>query len=119
MLDIFFMILAFSYGAWTASFIGCMAYRIPQKKPIGGRSECENCKKQISWLELFPVIGWLLVRGKCKNCKSPIPWIYPFVETSFGVLFLLNYLFFGMNIDWVIAGFVESIALYFCLVFLV
>lgn len=54
-----------------------------------GRSKCPKCQKVLGFLELVPVVSYLLQRGICRGCRSRIPLQYLFVELSVGVLFAL------------------------------
>lgn len=54
-------------------------------------SHCRNCNTQLAWRDNIPVLSYLLLRGKCRSCKSTISWIYPLVEISTALLFLIAY----------------------------
>ena len=47
----------------------------------------------------IPVLSWLVLGGKCRNCKAKISPLYPGIELLTGALFLLCYLFFGVNLE--------------------
>jgi len=55
---------------------------------VHGRSFCFSCGQKLSWLELIPILSFVIQRGKCRNCKSKISWQYPTVEALTGLLFL-------------------------------
>lgn len=40
------------------------------------RSSCDTCQHKLSFIELIPVISYLMVRGRCKHCKQKIPFVY-------------------------------------------
>ena len=40
------------------------------------RSKCINCKKNILFLDLIPIFGYILLKGKCRSCNYKIPSIY-------------------------------------------
>lgn len=44
------------------------------------RSHCPDCGHTLSWWELIPVLGYLLLRGRCRACSRPIGWRYPVLE---------------------------------------
>lgn len=91
----------FFLGASLASFLNASIYRIEKKYKypdiIKSKSHCENCKKELSWVELIPIIGYLIIKGKCKNCQDRINIYYPISEFVLGTIFLL---FFLYNITW-------------------
>ena len=91
----------FFLGASLASFLNASIYRIENKYKypaiITAKSHCEKCKKELSWLELIPVIGYLIIKGRCRNCNEKINIYYPLSEFVLGLIFLL---FFLYSITW-------------------
>ena len=82
------------------SFISTLIYRLSRigkfkiSDLIYPRSRCPTCKKQISSLNLIPLIGFLRQQGKCINCKNKISFFYPITEIFFlilGIFIVLNY----------------------------
>ena len=63
------------------------------------RSKCPQCKKHIRWRHNIPVIGFLRLCGRCFYCHKPISWRYPSIELITGVLTLLAFLSFGIQIQ--------------------
>lgn len=94
-------IAIFFLGASFASFLNATLYRIDQgyglKKIVNEGSHCESCKKPLTWFELIPILGYILIGGKCKKCKKEINIFYPVSEFFLGGFFLLLYLF---SIPW-------------------
>lgn len=90
-------ICIFFIGASIASFINATLYRLDKgyKYPniITKSSFCEKCKKKLSWIQLIPVIGYLIYKGKCKDCKTSVRLFYPLSEFILGVSFLMMYLY--------------------------
>lgn len=106
----FWWIFAFFVGAFAASFWGVLVYRLPvvfnvpfteysrnliakatdEDKTLLNRSHCDSCGRKLTWLNLMPVIGYLLSRGKCSNCHSRIPVVYPIMEGVTGSLCALG-----------------------------
>ncbi len=90
----------FFLGASLASFINATLYRIDNKKEFKNNwrtiarrnSYCENCKKELNWIELFPIVGYLIYGGKCSKCRKSINIYYPISEFILGVSTLLFYL---------------------------
>lgn len=87
----------FFLGASLASFLNATLYRIDKKykypEIITKNSHCEKCKRQLTWIELFPIFGYILIRGKCSSCGNKIPLYYPLSEMFLGISFLLFYLY--------------------------
>lgn len=98
---IFLNIWIFFLGTTVASFLNATLYRLEKgyKYPqiIKQGSHCENCGKILTWWELIPIIGYLLVRGKCPKCGERVNLYYPLSELVLGTIFVL---FFIHAIPW-------------------
>jgi len=77
----------FILGAGIGSFIGMLIYRIRHKKSLIGRSVCEKCDKNLSIIELIPILSWIFLRGKCKKCHKKLDKFIPIYEIATAVLF--------------------------------
>lgn len=93
----FWAIYLFLIGLFMGSFYNVVGIRVPKKETLMGRSHCPNCGKQLGWLELFPIIGYIMIGGKCKKCKSPISVKYPIIEFITGVLFSVSFVILHEN----------------------
>lgn len=92
-------IIFFIYGVCIGSFLNVVIYRMPIEKNIAkGRSFCPKCNKQLTAIELIPILSWLVQSGKCRNCKTKISVIYPVIELCIGLLFILAYSLYGVSI---------------------
>ena len=98
---IFLNIWIFFLGAVMASFLNATLYRLEKgykyPKIIKQSSHCENCGKILTWWELIPIIGYLLIRGKCPKCGEKVNLYYPLSELVLGTTFVL---FFIYTIPW-------------------
>lgn len=80
-------------GVCFGSFTNVLIDRLPGGKSIFfGRSECEKCHKQISNVDLIPVLSYILLKGKCRRCNKKIPVRVLLVEVLSGFLFITIYL---------------------------
>lgn len=90
---IIFYTCIFFLGAVLASFINATLYRIENKykypEIFTQGSHCEGCKHPLSWIDLIPVLGFLMNKGKCKYCGAKVNSFYPISELVLGVSFLL------------------------------
>jgi len=87
-----FYLLIFIFGLFIGSFLNCVIYRLEQGESfLKGRSYCPNCKHQLAWYDLLPVLSFLFLRGRCRYCKKPISWQYPIVELFTGIVFILPF----------------------------
>ncbi len=84
-----FYLIVFILGLAFGSFLNCLVYRLACRKTVLGRSFCPKCQKKIVWLDNFPLVSFVLLKGKCRECKEEISWQYPVVELIMGFLFVL------------------------------
>lgn len=98
---IFLNIWIFFLGAAMASFLNATLYRLEKgyKYPqiIKQGSHCENCGKILTWWELIPIIGYLLIKGKCPKCAQRVDFYYPLSELVLGTIFVS---FFIYSVPW-------------------
>ncbi len=87
----FLSLICFVFGTILGSFLNACIYRLPRDisllKPK--HSRCPNCKKQLKWQHLIPIVSYIVLRGKCASCKKKIPVRYLAVEILSGMLFAL------------------------------
>lgn len=94
-----YILLFFIIGLIIGSFLNVCIYRIPEKQSlIQPPSHCPNCQTILRPLNLIPVISFLLQRRKCAYCDFKISWQYPLVELLTGILFALNFYYFGFSV---------------------
>ncbi|MFL2075851.1 prepilin peptidase [Marinilactibacillus psychrotolerans] len=96
----FIGIVFFIYGLIFGSFYNVVGLRVPINNFLSQRnSYCYTCKRKLTWIELIPVLSYVIQKGKCKGCGSSISIVYPVVELATGLLFTATYLFFGGGAD--------------------
>jgi leader peptidase (prepilin peptidase)/N-methyltransferase len=88
----------FFIGSIMGSFYNVVGIRIPEKESLLGRSHCPKCGRTLGWLELFPIVGYLVLKGHCKNCNTKISVKYPIMEFITGALFLVSFVILGQNV---------------------
>ncbi|WP_307892160.1 prepilin peptidase [Bacillus swezeyi] len=99
-----FLAYLFLAGLVLGSFFNAAGRRIPAKiSLITPRSSCPVCRRKLTFLELIPVLSYLFLQGRCRGCKSPVSIVYPAVELSAAMLFVLAGLRFGCQGELVIA----------------
>lgn len=90
-MNLFFYIFLFIFWTLFGSFASVLIYRI--KSWESGiwtwRSHCKTCERDLTVLELIPILSWIFQWWKCKGCKEKISSIYPILEVSTGILFIL------------------------------
>ena len=70
-------------GLLLGSFATVVIHRLPTNEQIvKGRSHCSSCKKTLSFIDLIPLVSWLMFRGRCRHCRVQVSFIYPLTEIA-------------------------------------
>lgn len=94
----FLAIAFFIFGIIIGSFSNVVIYRLPNNLSIvKPRSACPKCHKEIKWYDNIPILSYVLLKGKCRECHEKIPFRYPLVEGIMGIMYLLAFLWFGLQ----------------------
>lgn len=95
---VFWLIFGASLGLIWGSFLHVVYARTPMmlknwktRKQMTvwwsyPESCCPFCNHRLSWIENFPIVGWLRLKGQCSSCKAPIPVRYLLWEIICGSL---------------------------------
>jgi len=98
--EVIFYLIFIITGLAVGSFLEVVIYRVPRKLSIvRPASFCTNCKKKIAFYDNIPVLSYIILRGRCRYCKSKIPVTSLLVEIITSLLFLANYIIFGLSIN--------------------
>lgn len=99
-MDIYFTILLFIIGLIFGSFFNVCIFRIPNNQSIANPpSHYYNCNNRLKPLDLVPILSWLFLKEKCRHCGQKISPRYALVGLLTGVLFVLVYKVYGLNIE--------------------
>ena len=93
LVEVYFFFLGCCLGSFTLT----ATERFLNNKNLIRRSHCNNCKKNIRWYALIPVLGFLLIRGRCTFCKKKIFFRYPISEFISGLFIYIAYLKLGVS----------------------
>lgn len=77
--------LAFVVGAVMGSFGNVLIFRLPAGQSVLGRSACRGCVRMLSFLEMIPIVSFIVLRGRCRGCGQRFSLQYPIVELLSGV----------------------------------
>lgn len=82
-------VVGFWLGAAIGSFLNVVIYRLPRGLSIykPKHSFCPSCNRQLTMMELVPLLSWAFQKGKCQCGKNKIGARYFIVEVVTGVLF--------------------------------
>lgn len=96
-------IVAFVFGSIIGSFLNVVILRLKVKKSgkakidLSGRSKCPHCQKELTALELIPILSYFVLNGRCRGCKKPISWQYPLVEFLSAILTVIPLFLLGFE----------------------
>lgn len=104
-------------GLIFGSFATALIHRVPLGQPWitskksemgtdGLRSCCPKCLGKLGFLDLFPVLSWVLLKGRCRHCQAPIPVLYPVVEITSVLAALGVFAAYGLSVEALIMTFV-------------
>lgn len=103
-------ILIFTLGIIIGSFLNVCIYRIPKNESIVyPPSHCSDCSHPLKWYDLIPLLSYLSLKGKCRYCGGVISPQYPFVEFLNGIIYIINFYYFGLSLDFVFYSIILSI----------
>jgi leader peptidase (prepilin peptidase)/N-methyltransferase len=78
-------VLAGVLGVVMGSAVTAIAWRVPRGRSwVRGRSACPNCRHELEFLDLVPVLSWMFHRGRCRHCGASISLRYPITELMCG-----------------------------------
>lgn len=97
-------ILVFIIGSLMGSFYTVVGLRMPKKEPfLIDRSRCDNCKHQLSFLDMIPIFSYVFLKGKCRYCHEKIGILSTYIEFFSGVLYAVAYYSFGLSYELFVA----------------
>lgn len=94
------LVFIFFLGAVLGSFVNVLVIRTHNDEEwVTSRSKCPHCNKELSYLELIPILSYIIQLGKCRHCKKTISFQYPLVELTVGSALTLAALQYGISIQ--------------------
>jgi leader peptidase (prepilin peptidase)/N-methyltransferase len=97
-------------GAAVGSFLNVCIDRLPRRQSmLRPASHCDGCRVSLRWMELLPIISFLVLRGRCRYCQVSIPRRSPIVETIMAASFALLVYYFGLGTQSAIFAFYIAI----------
>ena len=92
-------------GIVLGSFLNTCIYRIPQKQSIiSPASCCTSCNAGLNAIDLIPIASYVILMGKCKYCGDKIGVRYILIEILTGIIALVLFLKWGLNIKFILYG---------------
>ena len=85
--------LGFIVGIALGSFAKALADRSLTNISFWGYSYCPDCKRDLRWYDLVPILSFIILKGSCRYCKKAISIEYLLVEVALGIL--IGFLFWS------------------------
>lgn len=99
-MNAFIYIIIFIMGTVFGSFLTLATYRLPLNQDIVKKhSYCPKCNHELSFLDMIPVLSYIILRGKCRYCNSKIGLRYFMIEILCGISFVILAMGLGININ--------------------
>lgn len=84
-------IFYFIFGAAIGSFVNVIVGRLHVAPILKGRSKCLTCGHKLSFLDLIPIVSYMVLRGRCRYCHAPYGIESLIVECFYGFVFVALY----------------------------
>jgi prepilin signal peptidase PulO-like enzyme (type II secretory pathway) len=97
------------------SFINLAADRLPRGESlISPASHCRACDRRLNFVDLVPVLGYIVRGGRCADCRVPIGVSSPVVEALCGAAMLIPLATLGLArgavVGFALVGLVGAVA---------
>lgn len=87
-------------GLSFGSFITLVSYRLPLGEDVILKpSRCPKCETRLKFLDLWPVLSWVMSGRSCRHCRAPISIRYPLTEIATAAVFWLIYARYGLTLQ--------------------
>lgn len=71
------------FAPFVGSFLGLVVDRLPRGETVlTGRSRCDLCARPLGFLDMLPVVTWLVRRGRCSCGEARLEAFHPLVEVA-------------------------------------
>lgn len=103
-MELTYIILFFIFGLYMGSFYTVIGLRLPMGEDfLISRSRCDECKHQLSLLEMVPVFSYFMLGKRCRYCNSKISPLSTYIEFFTGILFAVSYYSFSFSYELLMA----------------
>ena len=103
-MQILYIILFFILGTCLGSFYTVVGLRLPRGEGFCfSRSYCDECKHELSFIEMIPIVSYIFLKGRCRWCSSKINSLSTYIEFFTGLLFAVAFYSYGYTYDLLIA----------------
>ena len=109
------VIMMIVLGPAVGNYATSVVYRLPfGQTPFEKNPYCGDCGTMLAPKDLFPILSFLSTLGKCRYCGVKIRPSYTAVEVACGIIFVVNYLLFGISEDFILITTIEVFLVILC-----
>jgi len=103
-------IIFFIYGLFIGSFLNVCIFRIPVGiSLVKPPSSCGSCGHRLNYIDMLPIVNYIINKGKCSYCGSSYSMQYPLIELLNGLLYLFVALKCGFSLNSVLFCIISSL----------
>lgn len=62
-------------------------------------SRCLSCQKRLKWVDLLPIVSWVMTKGRCRYCGARIGRFELVIEILMATAFVVSYLIWPWSLD--------------------
>jgi len=96
--------VVFLTGAAIGSFLNVVIYRLPRRESlVRPRSRCLSCGESLGFVDLIPVLSYIVLGGRCRHCRRRYSPRYMLVELASGLAALGAWHLFGPTLHALLA----------------
>ena len=91
--EVFMTLFVGLMGLLVGGFLNSFAYRVEKSKNFLAPISCRHCHHTLIWIDIIPVLSWIIFKRKCRYCKGSLTPLYPLVELFMMVYCLMLYVY--------------------------
>jgi prepilin signal peptidase PulO-like enzyme (type II secretory pathway) len=116
-MEIYLAVIFGLMGAAIGSFLNVCVDRLPAGQSLTGPpSHCDACQRRLNFLDLFPVLSYIFLRGRCRYCGVRIPLQVLLVELGCGLFTAFLFWNKGLTLEFAIIAFYSYIYIVIALI---
>lgn len=102
-MEILYLIIFFILGTILGTIYTLVGLRLPNNEKIFTKRKCKKCGHDLKFLDLIPLVSYIVGKGRCRYCHGKIDILFPYMEFFTGLLFSVAYYSFGFSYQLLIA----------------
>ena len=87
-MNLVLLIIFFILGTCMGSFYTVVGTHLASEEDfLFNHSECDSCGHKLNFLDMVPILSYILLGGKCRYCKKKIDPLSTYMELFSGILY--------------------------------